>query len=170
MSYESLTRLGRMILLLAIQLMVMNNIHLFGYATPLLIGYMILCFRCSSSRITLIVWGFVTGFIFDLFSNTMGMGMASMTLLGFIQPYLLQRFMPKDETDKFRPTLRTMGLTNYILYALSALFVLHFAFYFLEAFSLSNFLLTFAAILVGTLVSTFLLLLIELIANEGKSE
>ncbi|MCQ2076658.1 MAG: rod shape-determining protein MreD [Bacteroidaceae bacterium] len=170
MSYESLTRLGRMLLMLAIQLMILNNIHLFGYATPLAMGYMILCFRCSASRISLVVWGFLTGLIFDLFSNTMGLGAASMTLTGFVQPQILSSFMPKDETDKFRPTLRTMGLMNYILYAMSLLFILHFTFYFLEAFSLLNFLLTLGAIFIGTLVATLLCVLIELIANERKSE
>lgn len=159
-----------MALLLAVQLMVLNGIHLFGYATPLLIGYMIIRFRCSSSRIPLLFWGFATGLIFDLFSNTMGIGAASMTLLAFVQPNLLDKFMPKDETEKFRPTIRTMGLVSYSLYILASFFILHLAFYLLEAFSLANFWLTFAAIITGTLVATALTLLIELIQHDRKAE
>lgn len=159
-----------MVLLLAIQLMVLNSIHLFGYATPLLIGYVIIRFRCSSSRISLLLFGFVTGLIFDLFSNTMGIGAASMTLLAFVQPILLDKFMSKDETDKFRPTIRTMGLVSYSLYALTSFLILHLAFYILEAFSMANFWLTFAAIITGSLVATALTLLIELIWNDRKAE
>ncbi|MCQ2096235.1 MAG: rod shape-determining protein MreD [Bacteroidaceae bacterium] len=170
MSYDSIKRLGRMLLLVAIQLLILDDIHLFGYATPLLIGYMLISFRRSSTRISLLLWGGLTGFLFDWFSNTMGMGMAGMTLLAFVQPAILDRFMPKDETDKFRPTLKTMGLLNYVIYVFSSFSVLHFVFYFLEAFSLSDFWLTLAGIIVGSLLSTGLVVLIELIANERKSE
>ncbi len=170
MSYDSIKRLGRMLLLVVVQLLILDNIHLFGYATPLLIGYMLICFRRSSSRISLLLWGCLTGFIFDIFSNTMGMGMAGMTLLGFVQPIVLDKFMPKDETDKFRPTLKTMGLVNYLIYAFSSFLILHFTFYFLEAFSLADFWLTVAGIIVGSIISTCLAVLIELIANERKSE
>lgn len=170
MSYDTLKRLGRMLLLVVVQLLILDNIHLFGYATPLLLGYMIICCRKSSSRVSLLLWGFVTGFLFDWFSNTMGMGTAGMTLLAFVQPLLLDQFMPKDETDKFRPTLKTMGLLSYSIYAFSSFLILHFVFYFLEAFSLADFWLTLAAIIIGALVSTGLTLLIELIAHEKKTE
>ena len=157
-------------MILIIQLVVLNSIHLFGYATPLLIGYVIIRCRCSSGRIPMMILGFATGLVFDLFSNTMGMASAGMTLLAFVQPYLLNAFMPKDETEKFLPTVRTMGLMSYFLYASASFLVLHCAFYILEAFSITNIWLTLGAIVVGTLTASVLTLLIELIANGKKAE
>lgn len=166
MGYISLVRFGRMALLIALQLIIFNRLHLFGYATPLVFGYMLMRFRCNSYRMTLLLWGFFTGLIYDIFADTMGMASASMTLLGFVQPGLVKKFMPKDETDKFSPRLKNMDLGKYILYALSCMAVLHTAFYFLEAFSLSDFFVTFAAIIVSTLLSTLIVVLYELIAYE----
>ena len=64
-----LSRLLRLILLLLFQVMVFNHIHLFGYITPLVIGYMVVCMHRNTSRTEILIWGFVIGLIFDMFSN-----------------------------------------------------------------------------------------------------
>ena len=69
-----LTRLFRLFILLLFQVLVFNNIHLLGYITPLVIGYMVVCMHRNASRIAVLVWGFVIGLLFDTFSNTAGMG------------------------------------------------------------------------------------------------
>ena len=159
-----------MALLLFIQIVIVNNLRIFGYATPLIIGYMIICFHCNTPRITLIIWGFVVGFLFDIFSDTMGMASASMTLLAFVQPDILSFFMPKDETGLFCPSMKNMQTGNYVLYVLSCMGVLHLVFYFLEAFSLSNFLITLMSMIVSTLVASVIIVLLELIVNHEQKK
>ena len=161
-------RLIRLLVLLVFQVLVFNNIHLFGYATPLVIGYMLVCFHRNASRIHLLWWGFITGFLFDLFSNTVGMASISCTLLAMMQPTLLNMFMPHDVAEDFTPTFRTMGMWKYILYTFVMMLVLHTAFYLLDAFTLAYWPLTLLSDAVGSLATTILIIMIELLVRSNS--
>ncbi len=166
MGHKTLLRLGRMVLLLIVQVMILNNFHLFGYATPFVLGYMIICFETGESRMSLLWWGFSMGLIYDMFSNTMGMGAASCTLLAMMKPYILKLYMPRDVVESFKPTIQSMTLSRYIWYSFTCMALLHFAFYFLEAFSLSDLLLTVGAMVGGTVLATIIAVCIEFIVHN----
>ncbi|MBQ0103203.1 MAG: rod shape-determining protein MreD [Prevotellaceae bacterium] len=170
MGYTTLLRIARMATLLIVQLVILNHLHLFGYATPLLIGYMMICFDTSTSRTTSLLWGFATGIIFDLFSNTAGVGAASCTLLAMVQPYLLKLYMPRDVNELFKPTIQTLTLQKYICYILSCMGVIHFAFYMLQAFTMADFWLTLGAIIGGTLLASLFVVCIEFIIHNKKED
>lgn len=159
-----------MLLLLVVQLLVLNHLHLFGYATPLIIGYMIICFETGVSRMSLLWWGFSMGMLYDIFSNTMGMAAASCTLLAMMKPYILKFFMPRDIVESFKPTIQNMGLARYIWYSLSCMGVLHFSFYFLEAFSLKDLLLTIGAMIGGSVLATLISVCVEYIVHNRIEE
>ncbi len=159
-----------MALLLLVQLLLLNHLHLFGYATPLIIGYMIICLESGMSRMSQLWWGFTMGFIYDLFSNTMGMGTASMTLLAMVKPYLLKLFMPRDVVDSFKPTIQSMNLSNYIWYTLTCMGLLHMSFYFLDAFTLSDLVLTIGAMIGGTLMASLISICTEYIVRNRPKE
>lgn len=166
MTEENLKRGGRMLLLLAVQILVLNHIHIAGYITPLIIGYMLICFRQGSSRVGLLLWGFLTGFLFDVFSNTAGMASAACTLLAMMQPGLLDLFTPRDSSEGFIPTMRGMGLGKYFLYALLSMMVLHTAFYALDAFTLHNVWLTLLSIAGSTLVAAVLAVCLDMLLRK----
>ncbi|MCH5175242.1 MAG: rod shape-determining protein MreD [Prevotellaceae bacterium] len=165
MSSTFFTRLARFFILLLFQVLVFNQVHLFDYITPLMIGYMVVCFRCGTSRVGLLLWGFATGLAFDMFSNTAGMGSSAMTLIAMMQPSLLTLFAPRDATEDFTPTFRTLGFWTYLLYVFILMFVLHSVFYLLDAFTLSNWQLTLFSIGGGTLMTTILTVFIELLVH-----
>ena len=77
-------------------MLVFNHIHLFNLATPLLYIYVVLRFPRGISRSLALLFSFVMGAIMDIFSNTPGVTMASLTLLGLIQPQLLLLFIQRD--------------------------------------------------------------------------
>lgn len=161
-------RLFRMIVLLAVQVLVLNNVHLLGYITPLLIGYMVVCFHTGTSRIAALLWGFVTGLVFDTFCNTAGMASSACTLMAMIQGPFLAMFVPRDATENFVPTYRSLGFWSYMAYVFVLMLVLHAVFYALDAFSLANWQLTLSAILGGTLLSTILVFFAELLVRGRK--
>ena len=103
------TRLFRLFILLLFQVLVFNHIHLLGYITPLVMGYMVVRMHRGTSRIAILVWGFVTGFLFDIFSNTAGMAAASCTLIAMIQPVLLEMQVPRDSAENLIPSFSTLG-------------------------------------------------------------
>ena len=145
-----LSRLLRLILLLLFQVMVFNHIHLFGYITPLVIGYMVVCMHRNTSRTEILIWGFVIGLIFDMFSNTAGMAAGSCTLIAMT------------------PSFHTLGFWNYIFYVLLLMLVLHGLFYLLDAFTLANFLLTLISIIGSTVLSTLIIVIMEFLIRPRK--
>lgn len=168
MSSVFLQRMVRFLILMVVQIAVVSHIHLWNYATALIIGYMVVRFHFGASRIGILLWGFVTGLVFDMFSDTMGVCMASMTFLAMVQPVLLHLFKPRDVSDDFTPTIKSMGLWLYIPYLIFSMLALHASFYMLEAFSLANWQLTLVAIGGGTLMSTVILLFVEVMINNSK--
>ena len=170
MSITFFHRAFRMVLLLAVQLLVMNHIHLFGYGTPLLLAGLTLKFHRGTSRISLLLWGFVMGMFYDMFSNTTGMGMATCTLLSMMQPFLLNLFTPREASAELRPSFLTIGQINYILYVLLTMLIFHAVFYALDAFTISNWILTLTGISTGTLIATMLMVLFDLISHPKRHE
>ena len=89
-------RLGAFVLLCIVQILVLNNIHLFGCATPLLYVMFVLSFNRNYPRWAILLWCFTLGLVIDISSNTPGLAAGTMTLLGLLQPYILIQFIPRD--------------------------------------------------------------------------
>ena len=138
MAIDSLNRLLYFVLLCLTQVLVLNRIHLFGYATPLLYVYFVLLFPRNYPKWALLLWCFALGLVNDTFSNTPGVACASLTLLGAIQPYFLELFVPRDAIEDFTPSLPSLNYSKFILYALTLVFIYCLVFFALEAFNFFN--------------------------------
>ena len=75
------------VVLLLVQALVLNRIHLFNCATPLLYVYVAMLFRRNFPRWAILVSCFTMGLCVDIFSNTPGVAAGAMTLIGLLQPY-----------------------------------------------------------------------------------
>lgn len=154
--------LGRTVLLLLVQVVLLNSIHLLGYATPFIIAYLPMHAARRTPRIPLLLWAFCTGFLSDVLSNTVGMGMAACTFAAMAQPSLLEVFAPRNADDDMVPSLRAMGTWRYLFYTLCTMLLFHAVFYALDAFTLTNWRLTVAGALAATLAATLLSMLLHL--------
>ncbi len=70
-------RIGWFIGLVLLQVLILNSVHIAGYATPFLYIYFILKFSSGTSRNELMLWAFFFGLTIDIFSDTSGMNAAS---------------------------------------------------------------------------------------------
>lgn len=138
MNYELLKRFGSFFILCLVQALILNQIHLFGVATPLLFVYFVITFRRNYPKWAILVWCFLMGICVDIFANTPGVAAGSLTLVGAIQPYLLEVFTPRDSAEDMPPTIRTMGMGKYVYYASLLTLILTLTFFALEAFSFFN--------------------------------
>lgn len=161
-------RLFRLLTLLFVQVLIFNHIHLFGYITPLMMGYMVVCFHRNTSRSIALLWGFVTGLLFDMFNNTAGMAASACTLMAMIQPVLLNMMAPRDSADNLIPSFSTLGFWNYTLYVLLLMSVQHTVFYLLDAFTLVDWPLTLFSIIGGSLVATLITIFFEMLVRTRK--
>lgn len=170
MSIDFIKRLLLFIGLLAVQVLVLNHIHLFGCAIPLLYVYFVISFRRGYPRWAILVWSFLLGLCGDIFANTPGMGAGAMTLVGLLQPYLLELFMQQDSDDTFQPAITTMGLARYALFALMLTFVFCIAIFTVEAFTFFDWLQWSLNIVASTALTLILVLVVDNLRRLGADD
>ena len=118
-----------------LQVLLLNHIHIAGYATPFLYVYFILKFASNTSRNELMLWGFFLGFFIDIFSNTPGMNAAAATMMAFARRPLLRMQMLRDVTDDYVPGIRSMGFYPFFRYILSSTVVFMVTLQIIDAFT-----------------------------------
>ena len=158
MNIESLREALIFVVLLLVQVLVFNHIHLFNCATPLLYIYVALLFPRNTPRWGALISCFVMGFLVDIFSNTPGVSMASLTFLGLIQPFVLKLFLQHDSADDMKPSMRTLGIGRFVYYTILMVFVYCLMFFTLETFNFFNWIQWLESI-VGSSIITIILVL-----------
>ena len=68
-----LQRIKWFVILLLFQVLVLNHVHIYQYATPLLYIYFILKLNSQVNRKVIMGWAFALGLSIDIFSNTPGL-------------------------------------------------------------------------------------------------
>lgn len=106
-----LQRIEWFIGLVLLQVLVLNRMHMNGYATPFFFIYFILKYNSGVSRNTLMVWSFLLGLTVDIFSNTPGMNAAAATLLAFMREPILRLVTLRDSAEDFEPGIKSMGIS-----------------------------------------------------------
>lgn len=161
MSIDFLKRLLLFFGLLLAQVLVLNHVHLFGVAIPLLYVYFVLSFPRDYSRNGSLVWSFLLGLFIDIFSNTPGVAAFSMTLVAVLQPYILRLFIQRDNDDNIQPSIFALGINKYTLYALILIFVYCLTFFTMETFTFFNFGKWFLSVVGSTTLTLFIVVVID---------
>lgn len=116
MILKYLHKVGWFIGLLLLQVLILNNVHILGYATPFLYIYIILKFDTAVSRNELLLWGFFLGLAVDIFSNTPGINAAATVFLAFMRAPCLHLFTPRENQDTVVPSAKSMGFFSFLKY------------------------------------------------------
>lgn len=154
------------VVMLVVQALLLNNIHLFGCSTPLLYVYVILMARRDFPRWGLLLFGFLLGLGVDMFSNTPGVGACSMTLLAFVQPMLMKLFLPRDSADDFQPGIPSLGLMKFVYFSFISIFLYCLVFFTLEMFNFFNWTLWALSVGGSTLLTLLLVIVIDNFRNK----
>ena len=135
MTIDSLRRLLTFLALILAQALVLNRIQLFHCATPLLYVYFIVMFPRGYPRWAILLWSFALGLSADMFTNTPGVAAASCTLVGFVQPFLIELFLPREAEENIKSSAATLGLWRFAALATILVAIYCVVFFALEMFS-----------------------------------
>ena len=138
MSFDVIKRIALFFVLCVVQILFLNNIRLFNIATPMLYIFFVITFHRNTPKWALLLWSFALGLAIDVFSNTPGLASGSMTLIGIIQPYLLELFVPRDSIDDLEISTTTLGFGKYLTFSSILTIIYCLVFFALEAFSFYN--------------------------------
>ena len=117
---KNLHRIEWFVGLALLQVLVFNQLHIGGYATPFLYIYFILKFNSKVGRNQLMLWAFMIGLTVDVFGNTPGMNAAACTCLAFVRNSLLRLVTLRDLDEAFRPGIKSLGVAVFFRYILMA--------------------------------------------------
>ena len=159
MNVELMKGIVAFAILVLAQALVLNHIHLFHFATPMLYIYLVLLFRRGYPRWAVIALSFIMGLCVDIFSNTPGVAAGSMTFVGLLQPYLLELFVPRDSPEDLWPSMRTLGVGKFMAYSSICVLVFIVLFYSLETFNFFNW-LQWLEYIGGSFAITMIILLV----------
>ena len=143
------------------QALVLNRIQLFHCATPLLYVYFVLTFRRGYPKWAILLWSFVMGLTIDMFANTPGVATSSLTLIGALQPYVLELFLPHEADEHMPVKAAVMGWGNFVTYTFLLVLLFCLVFFTLETFSFFNWLHWLECIGGSTLLTIVLILTLE---------
>ncbi|MBE6274756.1 MAG: rod shape-determining protein MreD [Bacteroides sp.] len=106
--------------LVLVQVLILNQMHIYGYATPFLYIYFILKMNSKIGRNESMIWAFLLGLAVDVFGNTPGMNAAAATCLAFFRPSLLRLVTLRSLDEAFRPSVKSLGVSSFFRYSLLA--------------------------------------------------
>ena len=155
---------GAFVLLIALQLLIFNNIEFSGYVNPFVYVMFILILPVSIPSWILLLLSFMTGFVIDIFSGTMGVHVFATVLAGFVRPRVLSLNVTSEVTEAdMSPSSYKNGLRWFLVYTVTVVLVHHLALFFIEIFTFRNFFHTLLRVLLSTAVTTFFIVLFDFI-------
>lgn len=116
-----LQRIEWFIGLVLLQVLVLNHMHINGYATPFFFIYFILKYNSGVSRNVLMIWAFLLGLAVDIFGNTPGMNAAAATVLAFMREPILRLVTLRDSVEDLNQVSKvwdsrlSSGISYYVL-------------------------------------------------------
>lgn len=138
MTTDILKRFLAFLALVLAQALVLNGIQLFHCATPLLTVYFVIAIPRGYPRWATLLWSFALGLSVDMFANTPGMSAATLTLIGLLQPYLLELFLPREPDENIKSSVSALGFWRFLGLATVLTLVFCLAFFAIEQFSFFN--------------------------------
>ena len=159
MSSALLLNILRFILLLAAQILVLNNINVAGYFNPFPYVLFIILFPVNGNKTGLLLASFLLGIIMDLFSNSGGVHAAACVTLAYLRPTFFKfafglsyEYQTVKLNDKLTPERFSFILISVITH--------HFILFILETFQFSFFLSLLLKTLLNTVFTIVLCILI----------
>lgn len=166
MSFDVIKRIALFFVLCVVQILFLNHIRLFNIATPMLYIFFVITFHRNTPKWALLLWSFALGLAIDVFSNTPGLASGSMTLIGIIQPYLLELFVPRDSIDDLEISTTTLGFGKYLTFSSILTIIYCLVFFALEEFSFYNWMHWLSCAGSSALLTLVLILSIEAVRKK----
>lgn len=145
------------------------NLSFYNLSTPFIYVLFILVLPFGIPNLLLFIIAFGTGLTLNSFYDTLGVHTTACVALAFVRILFISVSVNRDAFDEPEPSLGNMGFKWFSIYAILCIFVHHFVVFFLEAFKLSEFSYTLGRCVLSVIFTLFLVLLVEFIFHNRKS-
>ncbi len=127
------------VLLVLFQVLILNNIHLFGYLNPYIYIIFVFFYPLRKDKGSFLILSFLLGLTIDFFSNSGGINAAATLLIAFIRLPILSKILNKSDLDYQSFNLRSISIYKSLAYISSLTFIHQLTLFSLEYFSINSF-------------------------------
>src|ERR1700741_4452658 len=159
---DIIKNIARFAILVLAQGLVLNHVPLGPYFILFPYVMFILMLPFETPPVVILLASFVLGVSVDAFYDTQGMHAAACVLMGFSRVYILKLIAPREGYDaSMKPTVQHMGATWFVSYAIILILIHHITFFYIEAFSFSEFFRTLLRSLASSFASLVFIYIIQ---------
>ena len=153
----------RFILLLALQVLVLNNVYLGVEVSPVVYIMFILMLPTNCNKFLLLALSFLAGLCVDIFSNTLGFHAFAATLIGFLRILVANRILTQNEKDIDSPSIRSVSIKQFSIYTLILTSIYCFAYLMLEAFDFRDIFSVIFLTIINTIITYVLIFVLQVL-------
>ncbi|MHA7131294.1 rod shape-determining protein MreD [Algoriphagus namhaensis] len=142
MNFREIISAGiQFLLLLAVQILLLKNLALFGLAFCFIYLMGVLLLPISTRTIPLMLIAFLMGITVDIFYDTLGMHTAAITAMSFVRNSWLKVISPSGGYDEGEiPSLQAQSTGWFVTYAFPLFFFFSFIFFSIDFWGTGNWL------------------------------
>lgn len=167
MNSTLLVNISRFILLLAVQIVIFNNMTFLGFIMPFPYLLFIILYPVNGNKSGLLIASFSLGLVMDIFSNSGGIHATACLLLAYMRPSIFKfsfgvsyEYQTIKLNDSLTPERFSFILISVVLH--------HFTLFILEAFQISFFLDILIRALLSTVFTTISCIIIIYLIKPNK--
>jgi hypothetical protein len=164
---NSLLNSIRFIVFLSLQVLIFNNINLFGYINPYPYILFIILYPVNSNKSVLLLGSFFLGLLLDIFCDSGGVHTTASIVLAFLRPTLFRfsfglsyEYQTVKIADKMSPERITLLLLAIVIH--------HFILFYLEYFRLGLLFTILSRTIVSALFTFTICILIVYLIKPNK--
>ena len=163
--------IGRFVLLMLLQLLVLNNVYLGGYVMPMLYLLFVLMLPTSMKRIPMLLTAFGTGLLVDIMAGAVGFHALACTVVAMMRVTFADRILTRGENVVIsRPCVFDVTPQYFISYVLLLTAAFYLVLFTAELFGFRGLGGVLLATLASTVVTTLLAVLYQLVFLKKSSE
>ena len=154
-----LVNIFRFILLLAVQIIIFNNMNFLGYISPFPYLLFIILYPVNGNKSGLVVTSFLLGLIMDMFSNSGGIHATACLILAYFRPSIFKfafglsyEYQTVKLNDVLTPERFSFILLSVVIHHLTLFLLEAFQFSFIFDILIRTFLSTIFTIIICTII------------------
>ena len=125
--------------LVLLQVLILNNLNLFGFINPMVYIIWVILFPIRKNQSTFLILSFLLGLTVDFFSNSGGINAGATLLIAYLRLPILRAVLKKYDFDFLLFNLRTISFGKAFLFISILTLLHHFTVFSLEYFSINSY-------------------------------
>ena len=151
------------IVLVAVQVLFLNQIQFSGFINPYIYILFIMLLPLNSPRYAVLLLAFAIGLAVDVFSNSLGMHTAAAVFIAYLRPIIIRAITNREEELSDYPSLAKTGFAWFTTYTTIMVVIHHVVLFYIEVFSFQNFFSTLYRVFLSSIFSIFVIVLSQFI-------